>query len=91
MAIPLEAPHAEDWQQIRGRAAAMQSALVSSPLAARPRFGVAQLPKAGRPSRTAVVTQAAAIAAEDVPDMGKRVSVHPPLSSSPAARLADSR
>lgn len=91
LALPLEALHAEDRQLIEDRAAAMQSALVSSPLVARPRFGVAQLPKAGRPSRTGVVTQAAAIAAEDVPDMSKRVSVRPRPSSSPAADLADSR
>lgn len=69
----------------------MQSALVSSPVLGRPTFSVAQLPRAGRASRTPVVTRAAAIAAEDVPDMGKRVRISPSSSSSPAANVADSK
>ena len=69
----------------------MQSALVSSPVVGRPSFAVAQLPKAGRASRTSLVTRAAAIAAEDVPDAAKRVSYPQGLISSLAADLADSR
>ena len=76
---------------VREGAAAMQSALVSSPVVGRPSSVVAQLPKAGRASRTSLVTRAAAIAAEDVPDAAKRVSQPKCSSSSPAAGLADSR
>ena len=69
----------------------MQSALVSSPVVVRPRFSVAQLPTAGRASRSSVVTQAAAIAAEDVPDMGKRVSMIAQSCSGPADDRAGCR
>lgn len=69
----------------------MQSAIVSSPVVGRPSFAVAQLPRASRASRTSLVTRAAAIAAEDVPDAAKRVSNLWGSSSSLAADLADSR
>ncbi|CAL5218887.1 g625 [Coccomyxa viridis] len=54
----------------------MQSALVSSPVVGRPSFAVAQLPRASRASRTSLVTRAAAIAAEDVPDAAKRTTMN---------------
>ncbi|CAK0779532.1 hypothetical protein CVIRNUC_004795 [Coccomyxa viridis] len=54
----------------------MQSALVLTPVGARPIFSVAQLPKAGRASRNALVTRAAAITADEVPDMGKRTTMN---------------
>ena len=69
----------------------MQSALVLTPVGARPSFSVAQLPKAGRASRTALVTRAAAITADEVPDMSKRVSTASELNISQIDRIAASR
>ena len=69
----------------------MQSALVLTPVGARPSFSVAQLPKAGRASRTALVTRAAAITADEVPDMGKRVSTASSPDVSQIGWLAASR
>ena len=69
----------------------MQSALVLTPVGARPSFSVAQLPKAGRASRNALVTRAAAITADEVPDMGKRVSTISDRDLSQIGCLAASR